>query len=269
MTSSDSIAKKEGQGAKPAAPAKTAKKDRPDTWAETIKTVVYAVLIAVVIRTFAFEPFNIPSESMLPTLMVGDYLFVSKYPYGYSRYSLPFGLPLIKGRIFAHPVARGDVVVFKLPADNHTDYIKRIVGLPGDRLQMIDSVLYINGQPVKRERVEDFIVPDRFGNYRRFAQYRETLPSGVSYMTLDMGLRPVDNTGVFVVPAGHYFAMGDNRDNSADSRVPNSGVGFIPEENLVGRAEILFFSTDGTAAKWEFWKWIPAARFERFFKRLH
>ncbi len=269
MTSNDRLGDKDVKGGKPAAAAKAAKAEQPDTWVETVKTIVYAVLIAVVIRSFAFEPFNIPSESMLPTLMVGDYLFVSKYAYGYSRHSLPFSLPLIKGRIFAQPVERGDIVVFKLPADNRTDYIKRIVGLPGDRLQMIDGVLYINGQPVKRVRVEDFVYRDRFGNLRRYAQYRETLPNGVSYMTLDMGPRPVDNTGVFVVPAGHYFAMGDNRDNSADSRVANSGVGYIPAENLVGRAEILFFSTDGTAAKWQFWRWIPAARFERFFTRLH
>ncbi|MFQ5533997.1 MAG: signal peptidase I [Sphingomonadales bacterium] len=235
---------------------------------ETVRTIFWAVVIAVGFRTFLYEPFNIPSESMLPTLMVGDYLFVSKYSYGYSRHSFPFSFPPFKGRVFENDLERGDVAVFKLPRDNKTDYIKRIVGLPGDRLQMIDSVLHINGTPVKRERIADAAIPDQWGNIRRFHQYRETLPNGVTYNTLDIGLRMPDNTGVFLVPAGHYFAMGDNRDNSSDSRVPTSGVGFIPAENIVGRAEVLFFSTDGSARKWAFWNWIGAARFERFFKSL-
>jgi len=236
---------------------------------EVVKTVVYGFLFALIFRTFAYEPFNIPSESMLPNLLIGDYLFVAKYSYGYSHYSLPLSLPLFNGRIFARQVTRGDIVVFKLPRDNKTVYIKRIVGIPGDRIQMIDGVLFINGQEVRKERIKDFLVPDRFGNLRRFRQYRETMPNGRSYTTLDTEESAADNTRIFVVPAGHYFAMGDNRDNSSDSRVANSGVGYIPAENLVGRAEVLFFSTDGSARIWEFWRWIQATRFSRLFTVLH
>jgi signal peptidase I len=203
------------------------------SWGDTLKTVIYAILIAVVVRTFAYEPFNIPSGSMIPTLLVGDYLFVSKLSYGYSRHSLPFSLPLISGRLFAAAPERGDVAVFKLPADNKTDYIKRMIGLPGDRIQVRAGILHINGTPVKRRRIGDLI----------------------------------HNTPVYVVPKGHYFAMGDNRDGSLDSRVLNH-VGYIPAENLVGRADILFFSTNGTARVWEFWKWPTATRFSRIFKSV-
>ncbi len=237
---------------------------------ETIRTIAVAVLIAVVFRSFAFQPFNIPSESMVPTLLVGDYLFVSKYAYGYSRHSLPFSPPVMHGRIFEKPVERGDVAVFKLPRDGRTDYIKRIIGLPGDKIQMIDSVLYINGKAVKRERVDDYENGDPNVSVRRAAQYKETLPNGVSYMTLDLyGATDADDTPVFEVPAGYYFAMGDNRDNSADSRLPMSrGVGLVPAENLVGRAEIITFSTDGNARLWEVWKWFGAMRFSRFFTSI-
>ncbi len=240
--------------------------ERKSWFLETLKTVVYAVLIALGIRTIAFEPFNIPSESMLPTLLVGDYLFVSKYSYGYSRHSIPLSPPLFEGRVLSRPPERGDVAVFKLPRDNKTDYIKRIVGLPGDRLQMLGGVLYINDEAVKRERVADFLYRDRMGNPYRIPRYRETLPNGVSYDTLDLIKNGEhDNTKVYAVPPGHYFAMGDNRDNSLDSRV-KTGVGMVPAENLVGRAEILFFSTDGRARLWEFWKWPMATRFSRVFQ---
>ncbi len=245
------------------------KKESGGLW-ETAKTVAYAVLIALAVRTVAYEPFNIPSSSMKPTLLVGDYLFVSKASYGYSRYSLPFGLPLISGRIFFDSPERGDVAVFKLPRDNETDYIKRIIGLPGDRIQVRDGVLYINGGMVARERVEDYMVTDPFGNVHHIPQYVETLPNGVSYNVLDMDSHgSLDNTMVYTVPAGHYFAMGDNRDNSLDSRVlkPN-GVGFIPVENLVGRAELIFFSTNGDAEIWEVWKWLGAMRFSRIFHAI-
>jgi len=230
---------------------------------ETIKTVFYAVLIALVVRTFAFEPFNIPSGSMIPTLLVGDYLFVSKYAYGYSRHSFPMGFLPIEGRILGQEPERGDVAVFKLPRDNATDYIKRIVGLPGDKLQVRDGLLHINGNPVERDRVEDFVIADPQGNYDRVRRYRETLPNGVSYDVLDRTSNGIlDNTEVYKVPEGHYFAMGDNRDNSSDSRVLDN-VGYIPAENLVGRAEIIFFSTDGSAAFWEIWRWPLAIRFSR------
>ena len=247
------------------------KEDQRDGWGEVIRTVIYAVIIALGIRTIAFEPFNIPSKSMEPTLLVGDYLFVSKYAYGYSRYSLPLSPPLFKGRIFESPVTRGDVAVFKWPYDNRTDYIKRIVGLPGDRIQVRNGILYINGDEVKRERVDDFIEKLDDGSIRRVTRYRETLPNGVSYMVLDRQPdNPLDDTQVYIVPAGHYFAMGDNRDNSADSRIPTSpaGVGFVPAENLVGRAEVLFFSTNGSAKLLEPWTWPGATRWSRIFTSL-
>jgi signal peptidase I len=238
-------------------------------WAETVKTVVYAVLIAVVVRTVAFEPFNIPSGSMIPTLLIGDYLFVSKYSYGYSRYSLPFGLPLIPGRIFYTQPERGDVAVFKLPRDNKTDYIKRIVGLPGDRIQVKGGILHINDQPVKRDPIEPLVLRDGFGNEQRFTQYVETLPNGRKHRIIEISDRVpgTDDTPVYQVPAGHVFAMGDNRDNSQDSRFLTH-VGYVPVENLVGRAEILFFSTDGTASWWEIWRWPFAVRYDRLFQGI-
>ncbi len=241
-----------------------------DSLVDMAKTVIYAVLIAMVIRTGAFEPFNIPSGSMKPTLLVGDYLFVSKYSYGYSRYSIPYGLPLFSGRILFTPPERGDVAVFRKPRDTKVDYIKRVIGLPGDRIQMRDGVLYLNDEPVVRKRIEDYIDKDWYGRTLRVAQYLETLPNGVSYRVLDRGPNgEFDNTGVYTVPEGHYFAMGDNRDNSLDSRVRvPTGVGFVPADHFVGRAEILFFSTDGSARFWEVWKWVGAARFERFFDRI-
>ncbi|MDA0366800.1 MAG: signal peptidase I [Proteobacteria bacterium] len=239
---------------------------------ETVRTLVYAVLIAVVIRTVAFEPFNIPSGSMEPTLLVGDYLFVSKFSYGYSRYSLPFGPDLFSGRLFRQTPERGDVAVFKLPSDPSTDFIKRVIGLPGDRIQMIESVLHINGAPVERELIDDFIVTHRNGVAlrvpQRVPQYIETLPNGRRYRTLDQGPNePLDNTAVFQIRQGFYFMMGDNRDNSQDSRV-TFAVGQVPEQNLVGRAEVMFFSTNGTGHFWEFWKWPTAIRWRRLFKTV-
>jgi signal peptidase I len=235
-------------------------------WGETFRTILWAVLIALGIRTFAYEPFNIPSGSMIPTLLVGDYLFVSKFSYGYSRYSLPLGLPLIPGRVLFDEPKRGDVVVFKFPGDNSTDFIKRIVGLPGDRLQMIDGVLHINGEAVKLERVTDYVEEYGEGRFRRVPRYIETLPNGVSHYILeetDQG--PMDNTQVFEVPEGHYFGMGDNRDRSRDSR-DLGHVGYIPKQNLVGRAEFLFFSVDGAA--WAFWNWGSTLRTDRIFDAI-
>ncbi len=231
---------------------------------ETARTLVYAVAIALAVRTFLYEPFNIPSGSMKPTLLVGDYLFVSKMAYGYSKHSLPFSLPLFEGRIAGSLPQRGDVVVFKLPSDNRTDYIKRIIGLPGDKIQVKDDILYINGEAVKRVRLEDFYDDDGTGSIGPVPRYRETLPSGRSYTVLDITTHgSLDNTRVYEVPAGHVFAMGDNRDNSLDSRVDN--VGFIPIENLIGRAEIIFFSTNGSARLWEIWDWPATIRFRRLF----
>ncbi len=231
---------------------------------ETIKVVFQALLIALVFRTFLFHPFNIPSGSMRPTLLEGDYLFVSKFSYGYSRYSFPFGPPLFAGRVWAGEPKRGDVAVFKLPTDNDTDYIKRVIGLPGDRLQMIGGVLHINGKPVKRERVGDFVETEE-GSTMRVTRYRETLPNGVSYETLDLVENGIgDNTQEYVVPPGHFFMMGDNRDNSTDSRFL-SRVGYVPFENLVGRANIIFFSVKDGAHAWEVWRWPWTVRWDRLF----
>ena len=232
-------------------------------WKETVKTVFYAVLIALVIRTFAYEPFSIPSGSMIPTLLVGDYLFVSKFSYGYSRHSLPFSLPLIPGRILYTQPERGDVVVFKLPADNRTDYIKRIIGLPGDRIQVKDGVLHINDQSVKRDRVADHMRYLTSGNVMRDPRYIETLPNGKQHPIIEAqgDFGQGDDTRVYTVPEGHFFAMGDNRDSSLDSRFPD--VGFVPKENLVGRAEFLFFSIEDSV--WKIWTWPTAIRFDRLF----
>ena len=213
---------------------------------ETVKVVIEALLLAVLFRTLLFQPFYIESGSMKDTLLIGDYLFVSKFAYGYSRFSLPFSPPLFEGRLFGQQPARGDIVLFKLPSDNETDYIKRLVGLPGDKIQVRHSILYINDQPVPRTELGPYVDPDDGVPYTR---YRETLPNGVSYEVLDREPDSFeDNTDVYVVPEGHYFMMGDNRDNSSDSRFPSvpggTGVGYVPFENLVGPAKVIFFSID-------------------------
>ena len=266
--------------------SKAAAKRKQGVWTENVKTIVYAVLIAVGVRTVAFEPFNIPSGSMIPTLLVGDYLFVSKYSYGYSKYSMPFSPPLFNGRIFGTLPHRGDVAVFKFPRDNSTDYIKRIVGLPGDRIQVKAGVLIINGEPAPRTPEGMFIAKDQ-GIRTELRMYRETLPGGVKHDILkatdglenarDPAFDPTkefdpNNTPVYVVPPDHVFAMGDNRDMSSDSRFMNSsGVGFVPVENLVGRAEILFFSieSDPNDEWWAFWEWPLRIRWSRILKPIH
>ena len=235
---------------------------------ETVKTIVYAMLIAIGIRTVAFEPFNIPSGSMIPTLLVGDYLFVSKFSYGYSRFSLPLSPPLFSGRIFGALPHRGDVAVFKLPRDTSTDYIKRIIGLPGDHIQMIHGQLYINGTVVPRKPDGDYVA-EGDGPQMLLKRYIETLPGGKQHEILKASDdQPLDNTQEYKVPEGYVFAMGDNRDNSLDSRVLNA-VGFIPVENLVGRAEFLFFSIDATAPWWEVWEWPFEIRWSRLFTAIN
>jgi signal peptidase I len=228
------------------------------------RVVFHALLIALVIRTLLFQPFNIPSGSMKATLLIGDYLFVSKYSYGYSHYSLPLSPPLFSGRIFGSMPERGDVVVFRLPKDDTTDYIKRVIGLPGDRIKMVDGLLYINGTPIKRERVSDFI-DDENGTPERVRRWQETLPNGVSYETLDLQDNGfLDNTQEYVVPPGHYFMMGDNRDNSTDSRVL-AAVGYVPFENLIGKAQIIFFSIGDGEPAWHIWSWPWSVRWSRLF----
>ena len=233
---------------------------------DTIRVIIHALILAFIVRVFLFQPFNIPSGSMIPTLLVGDYLFVSKYAYGYSRYSFPFGPDVFSGRIWAEDPKRGDVVVFKLPRDNDTDYIKRVIGLPGNEIQMIGGVLHINGEPVKKERISDFVLEDSSGRERHLTRYRETLPNGVSYPVLDLVNEGIgDNTEIYKVPENHFFMMGDNRDNSTDSRFL-SEVGFVPFENLVGRAEIIFFSINEDSRFWELWRWPTAVRWSRIFQ---
>jgi signal peptidase I len=233
------------------------------TW-DTIKTLIYAVLIAMVFRTVLIEPFSIPSGSMKPTLLEGDYLFVTKYSYGYSRFSMPFSPPLWDGRIFYNPPKRGDVVVFRLPSDNKTDYIKRIIGLPGDRVQVINGILHINGEAVKRSESTSRIDT----NMDRLEEYVETLPGGFRHSIWERSDNhlPGDNTRVHVVPLDHFFAMGDNRDNSADSRFPE--VGPVPAENLIGRAEFVFFSHNTSAKWWQVWRWPAAIRWGRIFQSI-
>ncbi|MEZ5924387.1 MAG: signal peptidase I [Hyphomicrobiaceae bacterium] len=229
------------------------------------KVVLQALALAIFVRIFLYQPFNIPSGSMENTLLVGDYLFVSKFSYGYSKYSFPFDAIPFSGRIWSGEPERGDIAVFRKPTNLEEDFIKRVIGLPGDKVQMKDGQLYINGEAVPKVRVEDYDEPDRYGNDRKIPRFEETLPNGVKYFVLDRWPDSEgDNTSEFTVPAGHYFMMGDNRDNSSDSRFQGPDkVGFVPLENFIGRAQIIFYSTDGTAGWLEPWRWPVATRWSR------
>jgi signal peptidase I len=225
-----------------------------------LKTLFIALILAGIVRSFLFEPFHIPSSSMKPNLLIGDYIFVAKYSYGYSRYSFPLGLNLFEGRKWKTAPKRGDVVVFRLPTDPKINYVKRLIGLPGDKIQMRSGVLFINDEKV--EKNADGIFHDTDDQVEvEIKQFLETLPEGKKVAVLDqINGTPQDNTGIYEVPTGHYFMMGDNRDNSQDSRFLTY-VGYVPEENLVGRAAIIFFSN--SQPTWQFWKWPQSIRFSR------
>lgn len=254
------------------------REQRSDT-ADFFTFLLKLALFVAVLRSFVFAPFSIPSESMMPRLLVGDYLVVTKWPYGFSRHSLPFSVPLISGRVFAKLPERGDVIVFKEPPEDRVDVIKRVIGLPGDLLQMRGGQLFINNRPVPKVRVADLVIPvspntrcltpqSNQGTSCRYARYREALPNGKSYDVLDFGAYPADDTGVYRVPAGQLFLMGDNRDDSADSRYEAGGFGFVPLENVVGRASLSVYSTDGSAHYLKPWTWFSAARWSRIGERF-
>jgi len=235
---------------------------------EIFKTIAFALIIAMVLRILLFQPFTIPSASMEPNLYEGDYIVVTKWSYGYSKHSIPFSPPLFEGRIMDRAPQRGDIVVFKLPRDDRTDYIKRLIGLPGDRIQMIDNVLHINGAAVQDATITGEQLTTMYG--QQITQANETLPGGRTFRIQDFGPGgDLDNTPVFEVPAGYYFMMGDNRDNSIDSRVDESaGVGFVPAENLIGKAEIILFSWEPGASLWNPVSWFSKIRPSRFFTVL-
>ncbi|KLI63075.1 signal peptidase I [Aurantiacibacter marinus] len=259
------------------------KPEEKEDWRSFGAFLIKLVIVVVIFRTFFFTSFNIPSESMMPRLLVGDYLFSQKWSYGYSRFSLPFDVDMGDGRILASEPDRGDIVIFKHPIDQ-SDYIKRVIGLPGDSVQMVDGVLHLNGEPVGMERIEDFTLPMILGDDCRgtrisgpegpvctYTQFRETLPGGVSYNILDMGDLPQDNTAPVIVPEGKLFLMGDNRDNSLDSRFraePGGGIGLVGQDNLVAEASFMYWSTDGSA-EWALpWTWFSAARWNRMLRGI-
>ena len=237
-----------------------------DVFWDNVKTILYALALAMVLRFTIAQPFRIPSGSMQPTLEVGDYIVVTKWSYGYGRFSFaPLEGLLPQGRLFGSQPQRGDVVVFRPQPEPDRDFIKRVVGMPGDRIQIINGLLHINGEPVERESLGMQPFENEHGVIEQIQTYRETLPNGVSYITFDKGATELDNTRVYEVPAGNYFMMGDDRDNSADSRVP-SVVGFVPYDNLVGPAQFVVVSFDNTTSIFRPWTLFTGFRGNRFLK---
>tara|TARA_E500000178_G_scaffold115415_1_gene115504 strand:- start:53 stop:787 length:735 start_codon:yes stop_codon:yes gene_type:complete len=235
---------------------------------ENFKTLLYALVIAIIIRSLIIQPFYIPSSSMEPGLLVGDRLFVTKYSYGYSKHSFPFSPPIFKNRIFSSKPSRGDVIVFKTPADNRTDYIKRLIGLPGDRIQFIDSNLYLNNSEILKSKISDKDIIYCGDKTIQVFTFDEKLPNGKIYKTVYLKTFTYNNSDVFIVPKNHYFFLGDNRDCSKDSRYLTS-VGYVHKDNLVGKARFIFFSSDRSVGSiFAFWKWNKSIRFDRFFKKI-
>ncbi len=241
-------------------------KSKKNKFFSNLKSIIVAIFIALLIRSFIFEPFNIPSGSMKPNLLVGDFIFVSKYSYGFSKHSLPFSIPLIPKKILSNTPERGDVVVFKTPENNRTDYIKRVIGLPGDKIEIKKGIIFINGSEILRKKLNDFIDTDNNTSNKRVRMYNEYFfDREINILDItDNGM--ADNTQIFNVPENHFFVMGDNRDNSQDSRFINT-VGFIPYENLVGKAQFIFFSLEN-ARFLQIWKWPNAIRYERIFQKI-
>ena len=241
-------------------------KSKKNSFFGNLKSILIAIFIALLIRSFIFEPFNIPSGSMKPNLLVGDFIFVSKYSYGFSKHSLPFSIPLIPGKIFSNTPERGDVVVFKTPENNRTDYIKRVIGLPGDKIEIKNGIIFINGSEILRKKLNDFIDTDNKTSNKRVRMYNEYFfNKEINILDItDNGI--ADNTQLFNVPENHFFVMGDNRDNSQDSRFLST-VGFIPYENLVGKAQFIFFSLEN-ARFLQIWKWPNSIRYERIFQKI-
>jgi signal peptidase I len=240
-------------------------KSKENSFFSNLKSIGLAVFIALLIRSFVAEPFNIPSGSMKPNLLVGDFIFVTKWSYGYSKHSLPFSIPLIPKKIFSNIPNRGDIVVFKTPEDNRTDYIKRVIGLPGDKIRVTNGEIYLNENKILRKKLNDFIDNDKNAFIKRIRKYLE-YHDDLTFEVLDIiddGI--ADNTKLFLVPEGHFFVMGDNRDNSQDSRFKT--VGFIPIENLVGKARFIFFSLENSRFL-QIWKWPKSIRGNRIFKKI-
>ena len=235
---------------------------------DNLKTIIYALIIALIIRSFLYQPFYIPSSSMEPNLLVGDRLFVSKYSYGYSRHSLPFSPKITNKRFFTKSPERGDIIVFKTPADNRTDYIKRLIGLPGDKIQIINGNLFLNDTKIPRTKVNISMEVYCGNETLNLEAYEETLPNGNKYIAVYRKDATILNTDIYLVPKKHYFFMGDNRDCSKDSRFLSS-VGYVNVNNIVGKARIIFFSNDSRKGSFlKFWKWNENIRFKRFFKKI-